>query len=237
MNPAHGEWWDFSWNPVTGCTHGCPDCWARERMAPRQKDFDFEPRFHQKRLEQPIRRKKGAIIFTVDMGDLFCAEVPFTWVASVMGIVASCPQHVFIVLTKNPARARDFFVGRVIPKNLVLGTSITGDGLWDRAGTDPVRELPGAHVGGMRMLSLEPFLGRVIPRASWNSLDWVVVGALTLGGGVTKQPDPVWLEEVWRWARSLGVPLWEKKNLVKNVHARGMPPMLAAIRRGPNGPQ
>ena len=28
MNKSLIEWCDFTWNPVTGCQHGCPYCYA-----------------------------------------------------------------------------------------------------------------------------------------------------------------------------------------------------------------
>ena len=38
MNKSLIEWTDFTWNPVTGCLHGCPYCYARriaERFMPK----------------------------------------------------------------------------------------------------------------------------------------------------------------------------------------------------------
>mgnify|MGYP003056095369 CR=1 FL=1 len=29
MNKTKIEWCDSTWNPVTGCRHGCPYCYAR----------------------------------------------------------------------------------------------------------------------------------------------------------------------------------------------------------------
>lgn len=29
MNKTGIEWTDFTWNPVTGCLHDCPYCYAR----------------------------------------------------------------------------------------------------------------------------------------------------------------------------------------------------------------
>ena len=31
MNKSLIEWCDFTWNPVTGCQHGCPYCYATKQ--------------------------------------------------------------------------------------------------------------------------------------------------------------------------------------------------------------
>lgn len=33
MNKSKIEWCDFTWNPVTGCKHGCPYCYAAKQAA------------------------------------------------------------------------------------------------------------------------------------------------------------------------------------------------------------
>jgi len=63
MNKTPIEWCDMSWNPVTGCLHGCEYCYARKRAenAYFKKGFPhrFEPMFHPQRLKSAIglRRK------------------------------------------------------------------------------------------------------------------------------------------------------------------------------------
>lgn len=37
MNKTRIEWCDSTWNPVTGCKHGCPYCYAR-RVAGRFRE-------------------------------------------------------------------------------------------------------------------------------------------------------------------------------------------------------
>lgn len=39
MNKTKIEWCDSTWNPVTGCAHGCEYCYAR-RIAERFKGYD-----------------------------------------------------------------------------------------------------------------------------------------------------------------------------------------------------
>lgn len=38
MNETKIDWAEMSWNPVTGCRHGCPYCYAR-RMAKQQYEM------------------------------------------------------------------------------------------------------------------------------------------------------------------------------------------------------
>ena len=57
MNRTGIEWTDFTWNPVTGCKHGCPYCYAREvaNRFPAHFPNGFEPMFRPKRLDEPGR--------------------------------------------------------------------------------------------------------------------------------------------------------------------------------------
>ena len=90
------DWCDASWNPVTGCLHGCKYCYAA-RMACRfagnvdtgseriheiehqiYRDdgtvnpypFGFDPTFHRYRLDEPKHWKKPRNIFVCSMADL-----------------------------------------------------------------------------------------------------------------------------------------------------------------------
>jgi len=116
MNKSSIEWCDFTWNPVSGCSKvsgGCKNCYA-EGVANR---FWGDRKFtdvicHEDRLDQPLRRKKGARIFVNSMSDLFHEDVPFEFIDKVMAVVALCPQHTFIVLTKRPERMAEYFNGK-----------------------------------------------------------------------------------------------------------------------------
>src|SRR5262249_53054370 len=53
------DWAAWSWNPVTGCLHGCKYCYARDR-AIRHKGIypiGFDPLFHHERLDAPANTK------------------------------------------------------------------------------------------------------------------------------------------------------------------------------------
>ena len=132
MNKTGIEYLDFTWNPVTGCTHGCPECWAREvsqkRLAPacesalltsrhrggvtseaqkllRMKEayHTFAPTLHPERLDQPARRKKSAVIGVCFMGDLFDPKSTVTQnIVMVANACRKAEQHTYVFLTKRP---------------------------------------------------------------------------------------------------------------------------------------
>src|SRR5579863_9302804 len=83
-------WCSHTWNPVSGCLHGCrfgpneTPCYA-EVIAERfrgSKAFPngFDPTFHPDRLLDPLREKKPARIFVCSMADLFGSWVQDEWI-------------------------------------------------------------------------------------------------------------------------------------------------------------
>lgn len=102
-----------TWNPVTGCikvSPGCANCYAEtvaKRFWGKRKFEDVQN--HTDRLAVPLRWRKPRAVFVNSMSDLFQKDVPFLFVAAVFGVMAACPDHVFQVLTKRPARMLEFF--------------------------------------------------------------------------------------------------------------------------------
>jgi protein gp37 len=111
-------WASYTWNPVSGCWHACPYCYARAianngRMAeayPRQ----FEPTFHEARLRAPdnmpvpkkIKRPEDKNVFVCSMSDLFGKWVPDEWIMRVFEPVIRHREWNFLFLTKFPQRLR-----------------------------------------------------------------------------------------------------------------------------------
>lgn len=105
------------WNLMHGCQRvspGCQGCWA-ERMATRHCNastrggrWTGEVVLFPERLAQPLHWHKPAVIAVQFMGDLFYERVPFEFVAAVFGVMAACPQHTFLLLTKRPERMLEF---------------------------------------------------------------------------------------------------------------------------------
>jgi len=113
-----------TYNPIVGCSHECLYCWSR-RLAKRQKHrcklcYEFKPHLHEERLGKKWRKPKT--IFTVDMGDMFCSEIPGEWILKVLDTIAMNQHCKFLLLTKNPSRYHEFT--EYFPSNVILGTTI-----------------------------------------------------------------------------------------------------------------
>jgi protein gp37 len=118
-----GKWWDRSWNPLAGCSHastGCEQCYAEKLSATRlrhlhpyslvTRDGRWNGRVIQRveKLDEPTRWKKPRRVFVCDMSDLFHVSVDFRFIAAVYGVMAACPRHTFIVLSKRAVRMLTF---------------------------------------------------------------------------------------------------------------------------------
>lgn len=122
------EWTDFSINPIRArlgdavghycekVSPGCKNCYAsrlqpRFRMPPfqEQRHEGVEPFLDASKLAEVLRRQKPTRWFWCDMSDLFGEWVPFEWIAACFGVMAASPDHTFQVLTKRPARMREWF--------------------------------------------------------------------------------------------------------------------------------
>jgi protein gp37 len=60
-------------------------------------------------LADPLRWKRPRRVFVNSMSDLFHEGLTNEEIAAVFGVMAAAPKHTFQVLTKRPARMRDWF--------------------------------------------------------------------------------------------------------------------------------
>ncbi len=121
-----------TWNPGAGCfpkSEGCAKCYAMrlaarlERMGQAKYRGLTRPTHGTRRLgvwtgevyagtdelELPLKWKAPRTVFVNSMSDLFYERFSFEWIAAVFGVMAACPRHTFIVLTKWPERALEFY--------------------------------------------------------------------------------------------------------------------------------
>lgn len=106
-----------TWNPVSGCTKLTAECkhcyverdWHRLTHLPAYAGRKFtDVACHDDRLDQPLRWQRARRIFVCSTADLFHVDVPDEFLDRVFGIMALCPQHTFLVLTKRADRMQQY---------------------------------------------------------------------------------------------------------------------------------
>lgn len=168
LNKTKIEWCDLSWNPVTGCQHGCHYCYARKVSA--RFGRSFAPEFHADRLKDPGLQPRPSTIFVSSMGDLFGEWVPAQWIVKVLLEVDKNKHHTFCFLTKNPQRMIAWAASH---RNAFFGTTVTGIG--DLHRIEDIKQVPTEN----RFISFEPLLGVLTEPLDLDGIAGVIVGAQT----------------------------------------------------------
>jgi len=209
------KWAKWTWNPVTGCLHGCKYCYARD-IANRFFDEGFEPTFRPNRLVAPkntkIPKNKLDIpgihdVFVCSMADLFGEWVPNEWIDAVMKSVIESPQWNFIFLTKNPIR----YLKVKWPKNAWIG--ITADTQARALDAELIFDrLKMKGNKNIKFISCEPLLEPIL--LEYINADWLIVGGQSKSSGAKAfQPEWSWVESLLFAARSHDCAVYFKDNL------------------------
>ena len=129
------EWTDASWNPIVAVdrktgkvgwhcekvSEGCRNCYAaaiNHRNLPgrgtglpytRSSRDKVRIEIHEKTLLAPLKWRKPRMVFVCSMSDLFAEFVSDEQIQAVFGLMSSCGQHTFQVLTKRPERMAEWF--------------------------------------------------------------------------------------------------------------------------------
>lgn len=213
MNKTKIEWCDYTWNPVTGCLHGCPYCYARKISERFKWNGGFHPVFHPDRLNDPAKVKKPQTIFVSSMGDLFGDWVPDEWIYDVVKACNLAPWHTYIFLTKNPARYNRL-PAAIFLGNKWFGTSVTKQEDYHRIMS--IRSLPDWI---KTFVSFEPLLeeldldlynvNQVIIGAQTNPTIEVTEAMVRPIGAAAGQSIPVFCKDSMpKWAKCRRELLW-----------------------------
>lgn len=217
------DWAAFSWNPITGCNHGCEYCYARDIANRYYGDLGFAPALHPQRIHIPSNHKdsgkKNNRVFTCSMSDLFAANLPKEWIDAVLEECANNTQFEFLLLTKNPKRLRDFS----FPRNCWVGTT-----------TDTQRRMDVAESifkdvdAKVKWVSVEPMMEPIIPKDA-SSFDWYVIGGASR---TTQQPGFVppydWVFRLALAAHDAGSQSFVKTNFWDNGRPTNFPTITEA---------
>lgn len=240
MNKTAIEWCNATWNPVTGCKHGCEYCYARrvvQRFGKQVPDFSgypqahgglhmlenkldsnpypflFEPTFHAYRLDEPQQKKTPQTIFVCSMADLFGKWVPGEWIKEVFEACKRAPQHRYLFLTKNPARYYRLAQAGKLPEL---------DNFWYGSSTPTAYDDAFMSDEHNTFISVEPIIGHFEWKPDGVSrafADWVVLGAMT--GPARKRSVPK-VGTIKNILASVDVPVFMKDSLIPIVGEENM---------------
>ena len=241
FNRTEGEgisWASWSWNPVTGCLHGCNYCYARETAtSKRSRDaypVGFTPLFHHERLDAPKNTPVPAgasesdrRVFVCSMADLYGRWVPDEWISRVHQACIANPQGDYLMLTKFPAR----YLNLDLPPTAWLGTSVDKQDRVRIAET-AFRQIDGVAV---KWLSLEPLLAP-LEFSDLSMFDWIVIGSQTqtvqpTGVVPASAPPFEWVARLWAQAREAGCRVHMKPNLGRSSPGMALPDEYPVPRR------
>ncbi len=216
MKNSSIEWCDHTFNPWEGCTkvsEGCKNCYAEvlvDKRFGRAKWGKGNPRRRTSEAtwKQPLKWNQDAAwanetkevikehfgkeyhrprVFCASLADVFDEEVPDEWRWDLFGLIANTPNLDWLLLTKRPEKALEFFTD----KEMVNEGCCEGAAQYNyfkRTGEDPAEwfavhfPLPNVWIGtsvenqemadkripillkipgAVRFLSMEPLLGPI----------------------------------------------------------------------------
>jgi hypothetical protein len=127
------EWAMWSCNPITGCEHDCPYCYAREIATfgkfAKAYPAGFKPTLWPRRLlaaramslpKEAMSDTRYKNVFLGSMADMFGRWLPAEWIEAVLKMIREAPGWNFLCLTKFPKRMAEF----EIPSNAWMGTTV-----------------------------------------------------------------------------------------------------------------
>lgn len=241
MNKSKIEWCDSTWNPVTGCFHGCEYCYARriaqrygKRLPDGAPDFEdyssrihllrdkkkgnpypyiFDPTLHFYRLNEPAYKTKPQTIFVCSMADLFGDWVPDVWITDVFEACEKAPQHRYLFLTKNPVRYAELAKKGLLPQK---------SNFWYGTSTPSPEDGAFASDEYNTFLSIEPILGDfqlLKEPVSSKFANWVILGAMTGPGSGKHVPKRETINNI---TNSVTCPVFMKNSLIPIVGEENM---------------
>lgn len=245
MRKSKIEWCDCTWNPVSGCKHGCEYCYARriaERFGKRIPDFSgypsthddchcletridgnpypylFEPTLYCYKLDMPTKKKWPQTVFVCSMADLFGDWVPDSWIEEVFEACKKAPQHRYMFLTKNPSRYAKLANAGKLPKRRECPN------FW--YGTTVTRAVDTAFTPGVTyntFLSIEPLLGPLDAGiGSFGGATLIILGAETGNRKGKVTPQREWIDNICKAADLTHAAVLMKDSLIPIVGEENM---------------
>jgi protein gp37 len=238
MNKSKIEWCDFTWNPVTGCLHGCEYCYA-QRIAKRfeSKVFKEHKQIFSKDcthdLHIPMEGDKGKEPYPYGFQPTFHryrldepqklkkpSKIFVVSMGDLFGdwVPVEWIEEVFKACEAAPQHTYMFLTKNFLKAsdfryrdNWWIGRTITNKEDSRELCTGDPWNIDRIHRAN-HFLSIEPLLGDVeYLKYYLYSFKWVIIGAQT--GPGAKPPKPEWVQSIIDQCRVAGVPVFLKSNL------------------------
>jgi protein gp37 len=234
MDISKGRYWDNPLSLIDGCapcSPGCDHCWSAAMAhrfgdgltlrgsGSRNGDFNGQIVTQPERLSIPLKRRKPTVYAV--WNDFFHEKVPIEFIDDALEVMAACPQHTFLVLTKR-ARLMEEKIYGVTPDHgcRELGAGDYLPNVWWGLTVCNQQEVDEkipifSQVPGKKFLSIEPALSHI---TLWDTVagmrmiehfDVVVMGAET--GAGARQMDLEWAREIRDQCATTGVPFFLKQ--------------------------
>lgn len=228
MGKSNIEWTEHTWNTITGCSQP-QDCAVRDhcyasvmahRMAGRYgypADNPMTPAFHEDKLDEPRRRSKPTVYFVGSMADMFGDNIPAEWIERVLKVTQENPQHIYMFLTKNPKRYKEF-EGK-FGHTCALGTTVNRSVDLGR-----LRILLNETEAPMfSFISFEPLYERM--KNLWKHANLSKISLFIIGAQSKPdiQPQCDWVWEICKIADQDGIYVFMKNNLKASTRRQEFP--------------
>lgn len=172
------EWTESTWNPITGCTKlsdGCKNCYAF-KMALRLKAMGnkkykngFDLTVHENVFDEPLNKKKPALLFVNSMSDLFHENLDFQVIKRIFDVMNKASWHTFQILTKRADILLQYSKYLNWTNNIWMGVTVESQNYIDRI--DYLRKTNAA----IKFISFEPLLSN-IENINLHNINWAIVG-------------------------------------------------------------
>ena len=244
MNKTKIEWCDSTWNPVTGCLHGCEYCYARKiahRFGGTIQQRDIVAKFHD--LHEPMYTENN-------MGKITIAPYPYDFdptfhryrldeparktkpqnifVCSMADLFGDWVPDEWIEEVFNACKSAPQHRYLFLTKNPVRYEKILDKYFplnmwfgWSQTGpTEPPLTFS-THHSIQTFISIEPLLK---PFECFNvkGLDWVIIGAETGNRKNKVVPQREWIDDIVKECDKVCIPVFMKDSLVPIVGEENM---------------
>jgi protein gp37 len=225
-----GRYWDKPWSLVDGCTPcspGCSHCWSAglthrfgdaeltyrdpsNEAARSRYRLPEAPRFtgkivtHPERLDIPLKRRKPTVYAV--WNDIAHEDITWGFFGSVIGTIAECPQHTFLLLTKRAERLAGFMAGmcaewRTLP-NLYCGLTVCTQQEADK-------KIPiFLQVPGKKFISHEPALETIDYGPQLKEICCLIAGGET--GPGARPMNMAWVQSIRDQCKGADIPFFFK---------------------------